>query len=59
MPRSARKWFFFCAGPLAFAALLWLDTPLRAWGEYGAKPALAAGLTLWMATWWITEAVPI
>ncbi len=59
MPRSARKWFFLCAGPLAFAALLWLDTPLQAWGDYGARPALAAGLTLWMATWWITEAVPI
>jgi sodium-dependent dicarboxylate transporter 2/3/5 len=56
---SARRWIVSCAGPLAFAALLWLDTPLARWGEYGARPALAAGLTLWMAIWWIGEAVPI
>ena len=59
MPRSGRKWIFFFAGPGAFAALLALDTPLQAWGEYGSRPALAAALTLWMAIWWITEAVPI
>ncbi|HEX5064729.1 MAG TPA: SLC13 family permease [Myxococcota bacterium] len=59
MPRSNWKRAALLAGPLAFAALLLLDTPLRHWGEYGARPALAAGLTLWMAIWWISEALPI
>ncbi len=59
MPRTGRKWVAFSAGLVAFAALLGLDTPLAHWAEYGAKPALAAGLTLWMAIWWISEAVPI
>jgi sodium-dependent dicarboxylate transporter 2/3/5 len=59
VPRTGRKWIALVAGPLAFAALLGLDTPLAHWDEYGAKPALAAGLTLWMAVWWISEAVPI
>jgi len=59
VPSSARGYVALIAGPLAFAALLLLDTPLQHWGEYGAKPALAAGLTLWMAIWWISEAFPI
>lgn len=59
MPRSGRKWVAFCAGLGAFAALVALDTPLSDWDRYGARPALAAGLTAWMAIWWITEAVPI
>jgi sodium-dependent dicarboxylate transporter 2/3/5 len=59
MPRSPWKRAALLAGPLAFAALLLLDTPLRHWGEYGARPAVAAGLTVWMAIWWISEAVPI
>lgn len=59
MPRSGRKWVAFFAGLGAFAALLLLDTPLAHQGEHGAKPALAAGLTAWMAIWWVTEAVPI
>ena len=59
MPRSGRKWLAFFAGPAAFAALALLDTPLAHFGEHGARPALAAGLTLWMAIWWISEAVPI
>ncbi len=59
MPRTGRTWVAFFAGPVAFAALLLLDTPLAHWGEYGARPAFAAGLTLWMAIWWISEAVPI
>ena len=43
------------AGPLAFFLLYYLaDTP-------GLAPEgkLMLGLTLWMAIWWITEAVPI
>ncbi|HVH18112.1 MAG TPA: SLC13 family permease [Myxococcota bacterium] len=59
MPRGSWKRAALLAGPLAFAALLVLDTPLRHWGEYGARPAIAAGLTLWMALWWISEALPI
>ncbi len=47
------------AGLGLFALPLVLDTPLRHWGEYGARPAVAAGLTLLMATWWISEAVRI
>jgi sodium-dependent dicarboxylate transporter 2/3/5 len=59
MPRSGWKRAALLAGPLAFAALLVLDTPLRHWGEYGARPAIAAGLTLWMAIWWVSESFPI
>jgi sodium-dependent dicarboxylate transporter 2/3/5 len=59
VPRSGRKWIAFLAGPAAFAALVFSDTPLARWGERGAEPALAAGLTLWMAIWWISEAVRI
>jgi sodium-dependent dicarboxylate transporter 2/3/5 len=47
------------AGLALFALPLVLDTPLSHWGEYGARPAVAAGLTLLMATWWISEAVRI
>ena len=47
------------AGLALFAWPLVLDSELSHWGEHGARPALAAALTLLMATWWITEAVPI
>jgi sodium-dependent dicarboxylate transporter 2/3/5 len=46
-------------GPALFAALLAIDSPLHHQGGYGARPALAAGLVLWMALWWIGEAVRI
>jgi sodium-dependent dicarboxylate transporter 2/3/5 len=49
----------FALGLAAFAALAWLDSPLRHSPEHGALPALAAGLTAWMAIWWIGEAVPL
>ena len=42
-------------GPLAFAMTLVLDPP-------GGMPPggwLVAGLTIWMAVWWMTEAVPL
>jgi sodium-dependent dicarboxylate transporter 2/3/5 len=58
MPRGWRR-VALLAGVCAFAALLWLDTPLRSFGEFGSRPAIAAGLTLWMAIWWISEALPI
>jgi sodium-dependent dicarboxylate transporter 2/3/5 len=45
---------------LALGALpLVLESGLSHYGEHGARPALAAALTLLMATWWITEALPI
>jgi sodium-dependent dicarboxylate transporter 2/3/5 len=59
VPRTGRKWIALVAGPLAFAVLLGQGGPLSTWGEYGDRPAFAAGLTLWMAIWWISEAVPI
>jgi sodium-dependent dicarboxylate transporter 2/3/5 len=59
VPRTGRKWIALLAGPAAFAAFTFADTSLAHWGEYGTRPALAAGLTLWMAIWWISEAVPI
>jgi sodium-dependent dicarboxylate transporter 2/3/5 len=42
-------------GPLAFVATLLLPAPV------GMPPAAwpVAGLALWMAVWWITEAVPL
>ena len=49
----------FGLGLAAFAALALLDSPLRHFGEHGALPALAAGVTAWMAIWWIGEAVPL
>ena len=46
-------------GLAAFGALTLLDSPLRHFGGHGALPALAAGITAWMAIWWIGEAVPL
>jgi sodium-dependent dicarboxylate transporter 2/3/5 len=43
------------AGPLAFVLTLLLPAPAAM-----AEPAWAiAGLTLWMAIWWMTQAVPL
>jgi sodium-dependent dicarboxylate transporter 2/3/5 len=53
------KLFPFALGLAAFAALALLDTPLRHADGRGALPALAAGITAWMAIWWIGEAVPL
>lgn len=47
------------AGPLAFALLLWADSPLQHHGKWGAQPAAAAAVTALMALWWLTEALPI
>ncbi len=46
-------------GLAAFAALALIDSPLHHFGEHGALPALAAGVTAWMAIWWIGEAVAL
>ncbi|MFO6445953.1 SLC13 family permease [Erythrobacter sp. NE805] len=42
-------------GPLAFALTLLLAPP----AGMGAGAWAVAGLTLWMAAWWMTEAVPL
>ena len=47
------------AGLVLSALPLVIDSELSHWGEHGARPALAAAITLLMATWWITEALPI
>jgi sodium-dependent dicarboxylate transporter 2/3/5 len=47
------------AGLLAFALLLWADSPLQHHGKWGGQPAAAAAATLLMAIWWLTEALPI
>ncbi len=54
--RSVRIAGFF-AGLGVLAALLLLDTPLQHYGDYGARPALAAGIALLMAIWWLTSCV--
>jgi sodium-dependent dicarboxylate transporter 2/3/5 len=47
------------AGLVAFALLVGLDSPLQRHGEFGARPALAAGVTALMAIWWLTDALPM
>ena len=46
-------------GLSAFALLFWGDTPLQHHGKWGSHPAAAAAVTLLMAIWWLTEALPI
>jgi solute carrier family 13 (sodium-dependent dicarboxylate transporter), member 2/3/5 len=46
-------------GPLLFLALAFLDTPLVHLTGFDRRPAFAAGISLLMAVWWFTEAVPI
>jgi sodium-dependent dicarboxylate transporter 2/3/5 len=43
-------------GPLLLAACLVVPSDLNA---DGMRPAAAAGVALWMAAWWLTEAAPI
>ncbi|HEU4431518.1 MAG TPA: DASS family sodium-coupled anion symporter, partial [Myxococcota bacterium] len=56
---SALKPVPFALGLAAFGAFALIDSPLRHFGEHGGLPALAAGVTAWMAIWWIGEAVPL
>ncbi len=49
----SRSSFFRILGPVsALAVFLFLK-------DQGENPALMAGLVIWMAIWWISEAVPI
>ena len=47
------------AGLLVAAMLLLLDSPLRHFGDAGARPSRAAAVVACMAVWWLTEALPI
>jgi sodium-dependent dicarboxylate transporter 2/3/5 len=47
------------AGLAAFALVLGLDGPLHHLPGQGSRPALAAAVTALMATWWLSEALPI
>ena len=47
------------AGGAACLLLLFLDSPLQHYGDYGARPARAAAVVALMAIWWLTEAIPI
>jgi len=45
---------------IALAAAVWLvDSDLHHRGAFGDRPARAAAVALLMATWWLTEAIPI
>lgn len=46
-------------GSLAFFLIIGLDSPLHHHGEWGSRPAYAAGVVVLMAIWWLTEALPI
>ncbi|MGK0254042.1 MAG: sodium-dependent dicarboxylate transporter 2/3/5 [Mariniflexile sp.] len=53
--KSLRKSVFLISGPLLFIVLQFLDTPK---GMPESAYSLLS-ITLWMALWWVTEAVPI
>ena len=42
-------------GPLAFALTVLTSPP----GEMAPGAWIAAGLVVWMAVWWMTEAIPL
>lgn len=48
-----KRWLFLLAGPLLALLVFVL---MR---HHGDQPACMSGLVVWMALWWITEAVPI
>ena len=55
MADSARAWPALLAGPLLFAVVLALPAP-----EGFSEPAWrVAALTVWLAAWWLTEALPL
>ena len=47
------------AGPLVCGLVILVPSPLHRLEGLGHRPALAAGISLLMALWWFTEAVPI
>ncbi|MDP4536692.1 DASS family sodium-coupled anion symporter [Alkalimonas collagenimarina] len=58
MPSSALKSYLLplLAGPLSFLLLSSIEVPFAGMSHHAW---LIAALTLWMAIWWISEAVPI
>jgi sodium-dependent dicarboxylate transporter 2/3/5 len=52
---AARSWPAVLAGPLLFAVVLVLPAP----GGFSIAAWQVAALALWMATWWLTEALPL
>lgn len=52
---NPKKTLALILGPLSFFALTFLDTP-KGMSE---SAFLMMGVTIWMAIWWVTEAVPI
>lgn len=55
MPSSVKRYIPIIAGPL-FAAILWLFFDLQ---PGSPKVTYMAGIALWMAIWWFTEAVEL
>lgn len=53
-----RPWGVLAGLALAIAVLA-IDSPLHHQGEFGDRPARAAAVSLLMAIWWLTEAIPI
>jgi len=47
------------AGPAIFALVAFVPSALHRIPGYGHRPAYAAGIALWMALWWFTEALHI
>ena len=53
-PAARRNWWVFLLGPVAGVLLTWLLPDSLAF-----EGRAVAGVALWMAIWWMTEAVPI
>lgn len=56
---SRTRWAGLVAGLLVFLGLALLDSPLVHLPGFDRRPAFAAGVSLLMAVWWFTEAIPI
>lgn len=52
------SWTGFAAGPLV-ALLLWLTLPREAAGGLTDAGCATAAIGVWMALWWMTEAIPL
>ncbi|MBK6941699.1 MAG: SLC13 family permease [Planctomycetes bacterium] len=57
--RTPGQWIGLMAGVIALFAIAGLDSPLQRHGAHGDRVAAAAGITVLMAIWWLTEALPI
>ncbi|MBL8766512.1 MAG: SLC13/DASS family transporter, partial [Planctomycetes bacterium] len=57
--RTREQWIGLLAGVVACACILGIESPLHRYGEHGDRVAAAAGITVLMAIWWLTEALPI